>query len=99
MWRLASFFGLFMSASKVLWRASTLELRVALDQEAAVRRATAAKLSSAGAALASDHAASLRRLEALHKIELEKVKATAVAARQLELDRFVEAASLGAQPG
>jgi hypothetical protein len=41
------------------------ELRRALDREAAERRATAAKLSSAGAALASDHAASFRRLEAL----------------------------------
>jgi uncharacterized protein YaiL (DUF2058 family) len=68
-------------------------LRRALDQEAAVRRATAAKLSSAGAALASDHAASLRRLEALHKIELERAKATAVATRekdQLERDRLVD---------
>ncbi len=71
------------------------ELRRALDQEAAVRRATAAKLSSAGSALASecsDHAASLRSLDALHKIELERAKATAVAARekdQLELDRLV----------
>ena len=69
------------------------ELRRALDQEAVVRRATAAQLSSAGVALASDHAASLRRLEALHKIELERAKATAVAARekdQLELDRLVD---------
>ncbi len=69
------------------------ELRRALDQEAAVRRATAAKLSSAGSALASDHAASLRRLEALNKIELERANSTAVAARekdQLELDRLVD---------
>ncbi len=62
--------------------------------EAAGRRVTAAKLSSAGAALvSSDHAASLRRLEALHKIELERAKATVVAARekdQLELDRLVD---------
>jgi hypothetical protein len=58
-----------------------------------VRCATAAKLSSAGAALASDLAASLRRLEALHKTELEKAKATAAAARekdQLEPDRLVD---------
>ncbi len=34
------------------------ELRRALDQEAGERRATTAKLSSAGGALASDHAAS-----------------------------------------
>ncbi len=68
------------------------EVRRALDREAAERRATAAKLLSAGAALASDHTASLRSIEALHKIELERAKATTVAAHekdQLELDRLV----------
>jgi hypothetical protein len=64
------------------------ELRRALDQVAAERRATAGKLSSAGAALASDHAASLRRLEALNKIKLERAKATGLA--QLVLDRLVD---------
>ncbi len=60
------------------------ELRRALDQEAAVRRATAVKPSSAGAALASDHAASLptlRRLEALHKIELPRPRLWRLASR------------------
>jgi hypothetical protein len=64
------------------------ELRRALDQ----RRPQSDAREAASATLASDHAASLRRLEALHKIELERAKATAVAAReqdQLKLDRLV----------
>ena len=68
------------------------ELRRALDQAAADRRTAAAKLSSVGAALVSDHTASLRRVEALHKIELESARIKAAAAReldQLELGRLL----------
>lgn len=67
------------------------ELRRALDQAVLDRREADAKLSTVGAALLSDYNASLRRLEALHKIELEGTRAKATAARKqdlLELDRL-----------
>jgi hypothetical protein len=57
-----------------------------------IRRPQSDARESASATLASDHAVSLRHLEALHKIELERAKATAVAAREqdkLKLDRLV----------
>ncbi len=50
------------------------ELRRTLDQSVEDRRVATAKLSTAGAA---EHTTSLLRLEALHKIELEIIKAKA----------------------
>ncbi len=67
------------------------ELRRVIDQAGADRRAAAAELSRSRSDSALDYAASLRRLEALHKVELEGTKAKAATAREqawLERDRL-----------
>ncbi len=68
------------------------ELRRVIDQADADRRAAADELSrSRSVDSALDYAASLRRLEALHKVELEGTKAKAVTAREqawLERERL-----------
>jgi hypothetical protein len=67
------------------------ELRRVIDQADADRRAAAAKLSRCRSYSALDYAASLRRLEALHKVELEGSKAKAATVREqawLERERL-----------
>ncbi len=57
------------------------ELLRAIDQADLDRRTAAAELKRTKSASALDYAASLRRLEALHKVELESTKAKASTAR------------------
>ena len=67
------------------------ELRLVIDQADADRRAAAAELSRSRSDSALDYAASLRRLEALHKVELEGSKAKAATVREqawLERERL-----------
>ena len=67
------------------------ELRQVIDQADADRRAAAAELSRSRSDGALNYAASLRRLEALHKVELEGTKAKAATAREqawLERERL-----------
>lgn len=67
------------------------ELRRAVDQADLDRRTAAAELARTKSASALEYAASLRRLEALHKVELESTKAKASTARELawlELERL-----------
>ncbi len=67
------------------------ELRRVIDQADADRRAAAAELSRSRSYSALDYAASLRWLEALHKVELEGTKAKAATAREqawLERERL-----------
>ena len=67
------------------------ELRRAIDQADLDRRTAAAELARTKSASALEYAASLRRLEALHKVELESTKAKASTARELawlELERL-----------
>ena len=70
------------------------ELRRAVDQadlDRADRRTAVAELARTKSASALEYAASLRRLEALHKVELESTKAKASTARELawlELERL-----------
>ncbi len=69
--------------SQELWRV--------IDQADADRRAAAAELSRSRSYSADDYAASLRRLEALHKVELGSTKAKAATAREqawLERERL-----------
>ncbi len=61
------------------------ELLRALDQAGEDRHAATAKLSATGAALITNHTASLRHLEALHMFELESAKAKAAAPRRISL--------------
>ncbi len=60
--------------SQELWRV--------INQADADRRAAAAELSQSRSDSALDYAASLRRLEALHKVELEGTKAKVATARE-----------------
>ncbi len=67
------------------------ELRRAIDQADTDRRAAAAELSRSRSDSALDYVASLRRLEALHKVELEGTKAKAATVREqawLERERL-----------
>jgi hypothetical protein len=67
------------------------ELRRVIDQADADRRAAAAELSRSNSDSALDYAASLRRLEDLHKVELEGSKAKAATVREqawLERERL-----------
>ena len=67
------------------------ELRRVADQADLDRRTAAAELARTKSASALEYAASLRRLEALHKVELESTKAKASTARELawlELERL-----------
>ena len=67
------------------------ELRRVIDQADADRRAAAAELSRSRSDSALDYAASLRRLEVPHKVELEGTKAKAATVREqawLERERL-----------
>ncbi len=67
------------------------ELRRIIDQADAYRRAATDELSRLRSDSALDYAASLRRLEALHKVELEGTKAKAATTREqawLERERL-----------
>ncbi len=67
------------------------ELLRAIDQADLDRRTAAAELARTKSASALDYSASLRRLEALHKVELESTKTKASKARELawlELERL-----------
>ncbi len=67
------------------------ELRRVVDQADLDRRTAAAELARTKSTSALEYAASLRRLEAFHKVELESTKAKASTARErawLELERL-----------
>ncbi len=67
------------------------ELRRAIDQADLDSRTAAAELARTKSARALEYAASLRRLKALHKVELESTKTKASTARELawlELERL-----------